>query len=182
MKIYTKTGDKGATGLIGGSRVSKNDIRLDAYGSIDELNSFVGLLAAHLPEDDPNLVFLRKIQGNLFIIGAYLATDREKIDASKAVTFDKDSILLIEREIDALNAQLPPLKSFILPGGSATGAISHVCRTVARRAERRLYDVNEQYQIEGNILVFINRLSDYFFVLSRYLTRISGKDDFFWKI
>ena len=181
MKIYTKTGDKGTTGLIGGTRVTKNDMRLDAYGTIDELNSFVGLLITHLSEEDRNLDFLRKVQNNLFVIGAYLATDQDKTERTKSTILSADSIMLIETEIDVLTAELPPLNSFILPGGSVTGSIAHVCRTVTRRAERRIYDVNDKFPVDDNIFVFVNRLSDYFFTLSRYLTKRSDKSDFFWK-
>ena len=179
MKIYTKTGDKGKTGLIGGTRVSKNDMRLDAYGTIDELNSFIGLLVAQLPEKDKNVTFLKRIQHNLFSVGAYLATDKEKVDTSKSAVFEEDEILLIEQEIDRLNAMLPPLKAFVLPGGNSAGAVAHVCRTVARRAERRIYDIVEHYPVAEKVLIYMNRLSDYFFVFSRHLTKEKGKEDFF---
>ena len=180
MKIYTKTGDKGKTGLIGGTRVSKNDMRLDAYGTIDELNAFVGLLTTYLSDFDVNFPFLKRIQHNLFSVGAYLATDKEKADADKSAVFEEDEILLIEQEIDKLNEILPPLKAFVLPGGTPTGAVAHVCRTIARRAERRIYDVAEHYPVDEKIHIYMNRLSDYFFVFSRHLTKESSKEDFFW--
>ena len=179
MKIYTKTGDKGKTGLIGGTRVSKNDMRIEAYGTIDELNAFVGLLTTYLSDFDVNFPFLKKIQNNLFSVGAYLATDKEKVDTSKSAIFEEDEISLIEQEIDRLNAILPPLKAFVLPGGNSAGAVTHVCRTVARRAERRIYDVAEHYPVAEKILIYMNRLSDYFFVLSRYLIKETGNEDFF---
>ena len=180
MKIYTKTGDKGKTGLIGGTRVPKNDMRLDAYGTIDELNAFVGLLTTYLSENDVNLPFLKKIQNNLFSVGAYLATDKKKVDTDKSAVFEEDEISLIEQKIDKLNETLPPLKAFVLPGGTTAAATAHVCRTVARRAERRIYDVAEHYPIADKVLIYMNRLSDYFFVLSRYLIKKGGKEDFFW--
>lgn len=181
MKVYTKTGDKGSTGLIGGTRVPKTDARIEAYGTVDELNAFVGLLITHLLEGNANIAFLRKIQHSLFVLGAYLATDWEKARRVKTVTLEKSEITEIEQEIDRLNASLPPLKYFVLPGGSTDGAFAHVCRTVARRAERRMYELHEQLPLDENVLVFINRLSDYFFVLSRVLTKESGQEDFFWK-
>ena len=181
MKIYTKTGDNGKTSLVGGTRVAKNDMRLEAYGTIDELNAFVGLLITHLSDSDTNVLFLKKIQNNLFSIGAYLATDNEKVDTSNLVVFEEDEISLIEQEIDNLNAALPPLKAFVLPGSTHTEAVAHICRTVTRRAERRIYDVAEHFFIVEKIHVYINRLSDYFFILSRFLTKESGKEEIFWK-
>ena len=180
MKLYTKTGDKGLTGLIGGTRVPKNDIRIEAYGTIDELNSFIGLLASS-QIDAHELEFLHKIQHKLFSIGSYLATDTSKVELQNPVVIDNDEILLIEQEIDRLDTVLPQLNSFILPGGSQSGALAHICRTITRRAERRLFDVNEHYSVENHVIVFINRLSDYFFALSRYLTIQSGGEEIYWK-
>ncbi|MFM2292022.1 MAG: hypothetical protein RIS29_1835 [Bacteroidota bacterium] len=181
MKVYTKTGDKGTTGLIGGTRVDKNDIRLEAYGTIDELNSHIGVLSTYEMADD-NLNFLRFVQNKLFSIGSHLATDRNKVNLHTASIIDQQTILLIESEIDRLDSGLPELNYFILPGGSRAGAYAHVCRTVARRAERCTYDVIlQKYEIENEVLVFLNRLSDYFFVLSRYLTFISGGQEIYWK-
>ena len=180
MKLYTKTGDKGKTGLIGGTRVDKNDIRLEAYGTIDELNSFIGLLTTYEIEA-LELSFLQYVQNKLFTIGSYLATDTSKVSLHKASVLDADSIFRVESEIDRLDERLPELTSFILPGGSQSGALCHVCRTVTRRAERRLYDVNLVYPIDDQVIVFINRLSDYFFVLSRYLTTNSGYQEIYWK-
>jgi len=180
MKLYTKTGDKGQTGLIGGTRVAKNDVRLDAYGTIDELNSFIGLLTTYqIPESE--IQFLRFIQHKLFTIGSHLATDTSKVSLHKASVLDDESILRIEQEIDRLDATLPELSSFILPGGSQSGALCHICRTVARRSERRLFDMNELHNVDSHILIFINRLSDYFFVLSRFLTLRSGCEEIYWK-
>ena len=180
MKLYTKTGDKGLTGLIGGTRVPKNDVRIEAYGTIDELNSFIGLLASS-QIDAHELEFLQKIQHKLFSIGSYLATDTSKVELQNAVVINNDEILLIEQEIDRLDKILPQLNSFILPGGSQSGALSHICRTITRRAERRLFDINELYRVDSQVFVFINRLSDYFFALSRYLTIQSGGEEIYWK-
>jgi len=180
MKLYTKTGDKGQTGLIGGSRVPKNDIRIEAYGTVDELNSYIGLLTTYtIPDEDR--MFLRKIQMNLFTIGSYLATDTTKISLQEASILKNDSIEQIETEIDRIDARLPALESFILPGGSKTGAICHVCRTVTRRAERRIFDVAGLYSVDNQILVYFNRLSDYFFALSRYFTLENEGEEIYWK-
>jgi cob(I)alamin adenosyltransferase len=180
MKLYTKTGDKGQTGLIGGTRVPKNDIRIEAYGTVDELNSFIGMLTTY-PIADEELLFLRAIQHNLFTVGSYLATDTTKVSLQQASILKKDSIEQIEQEIDRIDAMLPTLNSFVLPGGSQTGALSHVCRTIARRAERRLFDVNEFHSIDNEILVYFNRLSDYFFALSRSFTLKDGGEEIYWK-
>ena len=180
MKLYTKTGDEGQTGLIGGTRVPKNDIRIEAYGTVDELNSFIGLLTTYpITENDKN--FLRCIQNSLFTIGSYLATDTQKVELLQASILKIDSIEIIENEIDRLDTILPALSSFILPGGSQTGALSHVCRTISRRAERRLLDMNEVYNIDNHLLVYFNRLSDYFFALSRYFTFEAGAEEIYWK-
>jgi cob(I)alamin adenosyltransferase len=180
MKLYTKTGDNGLTGLIGGTRVHKNDIRIEAYGTIDELNSFMGLLISSDIEV-AEIKFLQNIQHKLFTIGAYLATDTSKVELQDAVILESDEILLIETEIDRLDDLLPQLNSFILPGGSQSGSLAHVCRTITRRAERRLFDMSECYTVDKQVIMFINRLSDYFFALSRYLTIQTGGEEIYWK-
>jgi len=180
MKLYTKTGDKGQTGLIGGTRVPKNDVRIEAYGTVDELNSFIGTLTTfQIPGVDR--AFLRSIQNNLFTIGSYLATDTSKVALQKASILKMDVIDAIEKEIDRLDDMLPALNSFILPGGSQTGAFSHICRTISRRVERRLLDVGNAYFIDNEVFVYINRLSDYFFALARYLTVEKGEEEIYWK-
>jgi cob(I)alamin adenosyltransferase len=180
MKLYTKTGDKGQTGLIGGTRVAKNDVRLDAYGTVDELNSFIGMLTTYqIPEKD--ILFLRIIQNRLFTIGSHLATDSTKVALPQASILCEDEIALIEQEIDRLDKYLPTLSSFVLPGGSQSGALCHVCRTITRRAERRLFDMKELYEIDNNVLIYLNRLSDYFFALSRFLTIKNGGEEICWK-
>ena len=180
MKLYTKTGDKGQTGLIGGTRVPKNDIRIEAYGTVDELNSFIGLLTTY-PIQNENINFLRTIQNNLFTIGSYLATDTSKVQLQQASLLKIESIDQIEKEIDRIDAYLPALNSFVLPGGSKTGALCHVCRTVTRRVERRLFDLNQLYELDNQIYIYINRLSDYFFALSRYFTIEKGGKEIYWK-
>ncbi|MDR0748366.1 MAG: cob(I)yrinic acid a,c-diamide adenosyltransferase [Tannerellaceae bacterium] len=164
--VYTRTGDKGTTSLVGGQRVSKTDKRIESYGTTDELNSFVGLLITELT-DREELDFCRFIQHKLFTIGSYLATDQEKTSLKIESKVTPESIEKIEREIDRLDNALPKMTHFILPGGSRSAALAHVCRTICRRAERQLYRLAETSDVEEPVLVFINRLSDYFFVLAR---------------
>jgi len=180
MKLYTKTGDEGQTGLIGGTRVPKNDVRIEAYGTVDELNSFIGLLTTY-PIRTQEVIFLRNIQNNLFTIGSYLATDTSKVTLQQASILKSECIEQIEAEIDRIDAKLPILNAFILPGGSQTGALSHVCRTIARRAERRLFDVTSYYIVDNQIIIYLNRLSDYFFALSRYFTLENEGEEISWK-
>jgi len=165
LKIYTKTGDKGQTSLLTGKRVAKSHPRLEAYGTIDELNSFVGLLASYkISEND--LAFLENIQHNLFNIGALLAMD-EKRPQFKIKDIEENDILEIEKEMDIISNLLPRLTSFILPGGSQSIATAHVCRAICRRAERICVHLSENEDIDSNLIIYINRLSDYFFLLSR---------------
>ena len=164
--IYTGTGDKGTTSLVGGQRVSKAHQRIESYGTIDELNSFIGLLMTSLdePEDEQFLLF---VQHKLFTIGSYLATDQTTTELKIESQVTPESIEKIESEIDRLDSQLPKMKSFVLPGGCRSASLAHVCRTVCRRAERRIYSLAEECTVEEPVLVFINRLSDYLFVLAR---------------
>lgn len=180
MKIYTKTGDEGLTGLIGGSRVPKNDLRIEAYGTVDELNSYIGLLASY-PLLEEELIYLEKIQHRLFAVGSHLATDKEQTTIDTASIISNEDITGLEDSIDRLNENLPALKAFILPGGSEEGSVCHICRTVSRRAERRILDVYQIYNIDKQIIIYINRLSDYFFVLSRYITLKKGNKEILWK-
>jgi len=181
MKIYTKTGDKGKTSLIGGTRVWKNDARLEAYGTIDELNAFIGMLVSgKLPEDIRK--FLIGIQHLLFTIGSFLATDRSKTAIKPASIVHEADVQALEQEIDRLNELLPPIRKFILPGGSHAGSIAHVCRAITRRAERKiLHLVQTGFEIDALLLQYVNRLSDYLFVLSRYLTVSEGNKEIFWE-
>lgn len=165
MKIYTKTGDEGMTSLVGGKRVKKCCARLDSYGSVDELNSFIGLLVTYIT-DEADIAFLQKIQRELFMVGGSLATDLSVSEARCEVT--QAMISDIESEIDRLSVLLPPLRSFVVPGGSRAAALAHVCRTVCRRAERCVFAlIEEGGAVEENVAVYLNRLSDYFFVLAR---------------
>ena len=177
--VYTKTGDEGTTALIGGTRVSKADNRLEAYGTIDELNSFIGLLVAHL-EVDTDIAFVQQVQNKLFTVGAFLATDQEKSSLSDACMISAEDVANIEKEIDLVDSLLPPLHAFILPGGMPGAAIGHICRTVCRRAERRILTLVADYNRSTELLAYMNRLSDYFFVLSKKINFEAGKDELFW--
>ncbi len=164
--IYTGGGDKGKTSLVGGQRVSKAHQRIESYGTIDELNSFIGLLITEV-EGEEDKKFLLFIQHKLFTIGSYLATDQETTDLKIESKVTPESITRIEQEIDRIDGELPVMKCFVLPGGSRSASLAHVCRTVCRRAEREIYRLAEEHTVEEPVLIFINRLSDYLFVLAR---------------
>ena len=178
--IYTATGDKGQTSLVGGKRVAKDDIRIEAYGSIDELNSFIGMLdnLHNIPCETKE--FLRVIQNKLFNIGAYLATDFPAGTTSKANGLTDDDIKRLENEIDIIDSELPPLRNFVLPGGSRISSFSHLCRTVARRAERRIVTLTGITYIDPNVIKYVNRLSDFFFVLARFNNIHNQIEEIFW--
>jgi len=180
MKIYTKNGDKGQTGLIGGTNVPKNDPRIEAYGTVDELNSFIGLLASY-PLRESTAAFLEKIQHNLFVIGSYLATDTQITTHSGDSILSPEVISDKEKEIDIIQSGLPELRSFVLPGGSSEAAVCHICRTVCRRAERRIVEISELYSVDHLVIIYVNRLSDYFFVLSRELNIGGNVKEILWK-
>ncbi len=178
--IYTKTGDRGTTSLVGGTRVSKTHKRLEAYGTIDELNACLGLLCNSLNEEaDRDTV--RRIQHLLFVIGADLATESvPSRDNMRRVT--AGDIERLESEIDRLDSTLPPLKAFILPGGGQGAALCHLCRTVCRRAERRILELHADTPVSDLLLAYVNRLSDYLFVLARKLNADEKKGEIFWDI
>jgi cob(I)alamin adenosyltransferase len=169
MKIYTKTGDAGETSLFGGKRVSKSNLRIEAYGTIDELNAYMGLLRDQKINKDRQEE-LKGIQDRLFDIGANLAAD-DKLPGKNAPTILHTDVELLEKSIDDMELQLAPLKNFILPGGHASVSFSHVARTVCRRAERNVVALDEVSHIEENIIQFLNRLSDYLFVLGRFMAQ-----------
>ncbi|NOT38099.1 MAG: cob(I)yrinic acid a,c-diamide adenosyltransferase [Saprospiraceae bacterium] len=178
MKIYTKTGDKGTTGLFGGKRVSKDDIRVEAYGTVDELNSSIGLLIAHLQNHDINN-FLGKIQNELFVIGSHLASDPSKKN-EHIPDLKPEMITDLEQAIDMMDAVIPPLKFFVLPGGSVSIATAHLCRTICRRAERRIVTLSHNEAVDESIIIYFNRLSDYLFTLSRYIAHIDRVEEIPW--
>jgi cob(I)alamin adenosyltransferase len=181
MKIYTKTGDKGETGLFGGERVSKDSLRIEAYGTIDELNAFIGLAIIEV-SDKSVKVLLQKIQNWLFSIGADLATpDNERTKKLNVFRTTEEYYLYIEKEIDKYESKLDELRNFILPGGTKGAALLHICRTITRRAERMVVALNSTVKIGNNIIIFLNRLSDLFFVLARFDNAVTGTPDIEWK-
>lgn len=181
MKIYTKTGDGGETGLFGGERVSKDSLRIAAYGTIDELNSFIGLAITEIKDEEIKL-FLGKIQNQLFTVSTDLATPELGPDKRLNIKRTPESYYTdIEEAIDRFNEKLDELKNFILPGGSKGAAYLHICRTVSRRAEREAVRLNNTVKIGRNILIFLNRLSDLFFVLARYENKVSSFPDVKWE-
>jgi cob(I)alamin adenosyltransferase len=167
MKIYTKKGDTGTTQLIGGTRVPKHHLRIEAYGTIDELNAFVGLVRDQQISDSHKTLLL-EIQDRLFTIGASLASDPEK-SKMKIPDLKEEDVILLEKEMDKMEEQLPELKSFVLAGGHPTVSFCHLARCVCRRAERLVVHLSEHDFVDPLVLKYLNRLSDYFFVLSRKL-------------
>lgn len=176
--VYTKTGDKGTTGLIGGTRVAKFHERLEAYGCVDELNAQLGLLVTFLSDTDRS--FVLNIQNKMFSVGSYLATDQDKVSISDSSLILPADVSLLEQEIDRIDSDLPKLQAFVIPGGSRSAAICHVCRTVCRRAERRILAVSENHPVSSDLLAYINRLSDYLFVLSRKINHDEKNEEIFW--
>jgi cob(I)alamin adenosyltransferase len=169
VRIYTKTGDDGTTGLIGGVRVKKYNIRLESYGTVDELNSYIGLIVS-MDIDKHIKEVLKKVQSVLFTIGAQLATDDSVSEFKKQVPCKQEDIEMLEKEMDEMFKVLPKLNNFILPGGSQAAAHAQVARTICRRAERRIVELSEQTEIDKNLIIFINRLSDYLFVVGRKIS------------
>lgn len=177
--LYTGGGDKGMTSLVGGFRVSKTHPRLEAYGTIDELNSQIGLLMAEVDDQETNDV-LRFVQHKLFTVGSYLATDTTQTDLRIESNVTPESIRRLESAIDSFDARLPRMKGFVLPGGNRSAALAHVCRTVCRRAERRIYSMTESAAVEEPVLTFMNRLSDLLFVIARNECIRKNNDEIIW--
>lgn len=178
--LYTRTGDAGTTALVGGKRVRKTDPRLEAYGTVDELNSQLGILAASPKieaEDRATIIFT---QNKLFNIGAYLATDNPTSAPTECVGLGHQAISLLENEIDRLDSLVPPLNQFVLPGGSTLSAQANVARTVCRRCERRIIALQETTHVDAAVTRFINRLSDYLFIFGRYYNFLSETPEIFW--
>lgn len=177
MKIYTKKGDKGETALYGGTKTQKSDVRIHAYGTVDELNSAIGMVLSHELSDSGNEI-LRQVQNDLFVVGATLATpDPEK---SRINEVGQDEIEQLEKWIDMLEESLNPLKSFILPGGSGAGAALHFARTVCRRAERETVALSQQESIPPAAVIYLNRLSDLLFVLARFENKHQNAEETPW--
>lgn len=178
MKIYTKTGDKGTTSLVGGTRVSKADLRIDTYGTVDELNSYIGLVRDQ-PVNEVRREFLKYIQDRLFTVGSILASEP---DNKKHFIPDlhEEDITALELAMDEMNEVLEPMRSFILPGGHPSVSFGHVARTVCRRAERLVIALNESEPVETEVIRYLNRLSDYLFVLSRKMAQELGVEEIKW--
>lgn len=180
IRIYTKTGDNGTTGLIGGTRVKKYNIRLESYGTVDELNSYIGLIVS-MGIDPHATEVLKNVQSVLLTIGAQLATADSAASFKEQIPCKQDDIDLLEHEMDEMFKVLPKLNNFILPGGSTAAAHAQVARTVCRRAERRIVELSEQTNINKNLIKFINRLSDYLFVLGRKISFDEKVPENIWK-
>ncbi len=180
MKIYTRTGDDGMTSLFGGGRVKKNNIRVEAYGTVDELNAVLGIVRA-ISRDEKIKEIVQTVQNLLFTLGADLATPFD-VKSSKLKRIRDEDIKLVEDFIDELEMELEPLKNFILPGGVFLSSVLHLARAVCRRAERRIISLAEVEEINDKVIPFINRLSDLFFVLARYANKIEGVDDIKWGV
>lgn len=178
MKIYTKTGDQGQTSLIGGTRVPKYHLRIESYGTVDELNSHIGLIQCQEINTNAKEV-LKEIQDRLFTIGAALAADPEKSTMKIPDLFEAD-ITLLENEIDQMNAQLPPLKHFVLPGGSTVVSWCHIARCICRRAERLTVELQSVSEVSTMITIYLNRLSDYLFVLGRLIAKETETIENIW--
>lgn len=181
MKIYTKTGDEGKTSLIGGTKVLKSDPRIEAYGSVDELNSYIGLVSDYC-DDDAIKNILKEIQDRLFTIGSELACDPDKATKLSIPDLHESDVELLEKEMDQMDAELPAMKNFILPGGLPSVSFIHIARCVCRRAERCCVDL---LQNSGNmdplIIKYVNRLSDYLFMLARYTAMKNNAPEIIWK-
>lgn len=181
LKIYTKTGDLGKTSLIGGTKVPKSHLRIESYGTIDELNSYIGLVSDHL-KDEATKIILKEIQDRLFTVGSSLACDPDKEPSMKIPDLKEKDIVLLENEIDTMNEVLTPMKFFILPGGHVAVSTAHVARCVCRRAERLCVNMQEhELFVDPLVIKYINRLSDYLFVLARYIGHKFGVDEVAWK-
>ena len=180
MKIYTKTGDTGQTSLIGGRRVSKADLRIDSYGTVDELNSWIGLLRDQ-SVNEFRKDLLKEIQDRLFTIGAELATDPGKAPKQAMPAIVATDITLLENEMDAMDAELPELRVFVLPGGHQSVSFAHLARTVCRRAERLVIALNETAPVDPLLIQYLNRLSDYLFMLSRKMAQETNAEEVKWE-
>ncbi len=178
MRIYTKTGDKGKTSLLGGTRVPKHHLRIETYGTIDELNSYIGVIrdqeAASAYKD-----FLKKIQDNLFTLGSLMASDPEK-DSMKLPQLAEEDVTNLERSIDEMDLELPVLRNFVLPGGHPANSFTHVARCVCRRAERLVVSLSEEADVDPITIKYLNRLSDWLFTFSRMMILKTGSDEIIW--
>lgn len=178
MKIYTKTGDQGETSLVYGTRVLKDDLRINSYGTVDELNSYIGLLRDQ-PINESRKDLLKEIQDRLFTVGATLATEPNK-NRKKIPDLYEDDIVLLEQEMDKMDAELPQLRHFVLPGGHQSVSFCHLARTVCRRAERLCVTLSREDEVDTLVIKYLNRLSDYLFVLSRKMAQELNTEEVKW--
>jgi cob(I)alamin adenosyltransferase len=179
MKIYTKTGDKGQTSLVGGTRVSKTELRIEAYGTVDELNSYVGLVRDQAVNDSRKDI-LKEIQDRLFTIGSILASEPEQTK-KRIPDLHESDIELLEKEMDRMDESLEPMRFFILPGGHQSVSFGHLARTVCRRAERIVLRLSEESEVNDLVVRYLNRLSDYLFVLCRMMIKDLNIEEISWK-
>jgi cob(I)alamin adenosyltransferase len=180
-KIYTKTGDLGKTSLIGGTKVPKSHIRIEAYGTVDELNSYIGLVSDY-SENQEIKTFLKEIQDRLFTVGSSLACDPDKEPLMKIPDLKEEDVKMLEKEIDRMNEALPVMKNFILPGGHVATSTTHITRCVCRRAERLCVNMQEhEVFVDALVMKYLNRLSDYLFVLARYIGHLLNIEEIVWK-
>ena len=179
-KVYTRTGDKGMTSLVGGVRIKKSDIRLEAYGTVDELSANLGMLVSMMKEDEERSLLIR-VQNNLFNVCTHLATDQSQTPLYPSAHLADGEIEVLEGRIDKLMKELPERQGFILPGGVPAACQAHICRTVCRRAERRIAALAEVAQIGPEMQQYVNRLSDYLFVLAKIINFNEGKSEIIWK-
>lgn len=180
MKIYTKDGDRGQTALIGGRKVSKDDLRIECYGTVDELNSWLGVVVSLVGTRSPLVITVKTIQDRLFVIGSLLANDPAG-SRMKLQQLRQRDVELLEQEIDAMTAKLPALRTFIIPGGSEAASFCHLARAVCRRVERRVVALSKKSKVDQLIIIYLNRLSDYLFVLARTLNQNRKVKDIIWK-
>lgn len=180
MKIYTKTGDKGTTALIGGTRVPKSHLRIEVYGTVDELNSYIGLVRDQ-EVNRSRADILKEIQDRLFTIGSTLATDPDKHTKMATPDLHEQDVVLLEQEIDKYTAAVPPLRAFILPGGHQSVSFCHVARCVCRRAERLAIGLQEESPVDDLVIKYLNRLSDYLFALCRVMSQELSAEEIAWK-
>ncbi|MEF9924395.1 MAG: cob(I)yrinic acid a,c-diamide adenosyltransferase [Muribaculaceae bacterium] len=178
--VYTTTGDNGTTSLVGGKRVMKTDIRLEAYGTVDELNSVIGYLTTTSKLHTGISDFLRIVQNKLFNIGAYLATDNPMNSRIETKGLSHADVAKMEEVIDRLDEELPPLSNFVLPCGNSVSSMAHICRTITRRCERRVIALADTVYVDNNIITYLNRLSDFFFVLARFTNVQNQIEEIFW--
>ena len=181
MKIYTKTGDDGTTGVFGGGRVRKCDARIDCYGSIDELNASLGVARVVAEADRQVATMLQRVQNELFVVGSHLATPEDSPSTRNLPVLDEQMVSRLEMEIDQAEGELEPLRNFILPGGGELAARLHLSRTVCRRAERLVVEFSLDRPVSGVILTYLNRLSDWLFVMARLANRRAGVGDVIWQ-